>query len=155
MNMEIERKFLVVGDQWRDAGQPTFYCQGYLNTDPYRTVRVRIVGSAATLTIKGIARGAARAEFEYSIPLDDARQLLQLCEQPLIEKHRRKISVEDVVWEVDEFAGENRGLVIAEVELVAEDQPLALPAWVGEEVTHDSRYFNSYLVTHPYCSWKS
>lgn len=152
MAVEIERKFLVVGDAWRDA-PPVFYSQGYLNRDKARTVRVRIAGEEAFLTIKGISEGARRAEFEYPIPLWDARELLALCEQPLIEKYRRKILHEGFVWEVDEFVGENAGLVVAEIELPAEDTEFALPDWVGQEVTEDARYFNSSLSKSPFSAW--
>lgn len=153
MAVEIERKFLVMGEAWRDA-PAVYYSQGYLNREKDRTVRVRIAGDEAFLTVKGVSTGAARAEFEYSIPLWDARDLLALCEQPLIEKYRRKILYEGFIWEVDEFLGENQGLVIAEIELPAEDTPFTKPDWVGEEVTHDSRYFNSALAVSPWCDWR-
>lgn len=152
MVIEIERKFLVVGDAWRDA-PAVFYSQGYLNRDKARTVRVRIAGEEAFLTIKGTSVGASRAEFEYPIPVWDARELLDMCEQPLIEKNRRKILHEGFIWEVDEFLGDNLGLVVAEIELPAEDTFFARPDWVGEEVTADARYFNSNLSRTPYCSW--
>lgn len=152
MATEIERKFLIRGDAWRRA-EAVYYCQGYLNRDKARTVRVRIAGEQAFITIKGLSTGASRLEFEYAIPIDDAKQLLLLCEQPLIEKYRRKIPYEGFVWEVDEFLGENAGLVIAEIELPAEDTPFALPDWVGQEVTHDTRYFNSALSLMPYSRW--
>ena len=152
MAIEIERKFLVVGDAWRDA-PPVFYSQGYLNRDKARTVRVRIAGEEAFLTIKGTSVGARRAEFEYPIPVWDARELLALCEQPLIEKNRRKVLHEGFVWEVDEFLGENLGLVVAEIELPAEDAVFAKPDWVGEEVTEDARYFNSNLSRVPFNRW--
>jgi adenylate cyclase len=127
--------------------------QGYLNRDKARTVRVRIAGEEAFLTVKGISNGARRAEFEYPIPLWDARELLILCEQPLVEKYRRKILHEGFEWEVDEFVGENAGLVVAEIELPAEDAVFALPDWVGAEVTEDARYFNSSLSKAPFSSW--
>lgn len=152
MAVEIERKFLVVGDAWRTA-PAVFYSQGYLNRDKLRTVRVRIAGEEAFLTIKGESVGARRAEFEYPIPLWDARELLALCEQPLIEKNRRKILHEGFVWEVDEFLGENLGLVVAEIELPSEDTGFECPEWVGEEVTADVRYFNSNLSRTPFSSW--
>lgn len=152
MAVEIERKFLVTGDAWRDA-PAVFYSQGYLNRDKRRTVRVRIAGEEAFLTVKGQSAGASRAEFEYPIPLWDARDLLALCEQPLVEKYRRKIPYEGFVWEVDEFLGENQGLVVAEIELPGEDTRFSIPDWVGEEVTSDVRYFNSNLSLHPYCHW--
>lgn len=152
MAIEIERKFLVIGDAWRDA-PPVFYSQGYLNRDKARTVRVRIAGEEAFLTIKGTSVGARRAEFEYPIPLWDARELLALCEQPLIEKNRRKILHEGFIWEIDEFLGENLGLVVAEIELPAEDAAFTKPDWVGAEVTDDARYFNSNLSRTPFTHW--
>lgn len=152
MAVEIERKFLVTGDAWRDA-PAVFYSQGYLNRDKQRTVRVRIAGEDAFLTVKGQSAGASRAEFEYPIPLWDARDLLALCEQPLVEKYRRKIVYEGFVWEVDEFLGENQGLVVAEIELPSEDTRFSIPDWVGEEVTSDVRYFNSNLAQHPFTRW--
>lgn len=153
MAIEIERKFLVVGDAWREA-PAVFYSQGYLNSDKTRTVRVRIAGEQAFLTVKGVNQGASRVEFEYGIPVSDARALLQLCEQPLIEKYRRKITYAGFVWEVDEFLGENQGLVVAEIELPAEDTVFAKPEWVAGEVTHEPRYFNSNLAREPYCRWR-
>ena len=152
MAKEIERKFLTTGDQWRSA-TPTYYCQGYLNRDKHRTVRVRIAGDKAMLTIKGLTEGATRDEFEYTIPVDDARQMLTMCEQPLIEKNRRIIHHAGLDWEVDEFLGPNEGLVVAEVELESEDQAVQLPDWVGQEVTSDNRYFNSSLSKIPYTTW--
>jgi len=152
MAIEIERKFLVVGDAWRDA-PAVFYSQAYLNRDKVRTVRVRIAGEEAFLTIKGTSVGASRAEFEYPIPVCDARELLVMCEQPLIEKNRRKILHEGFIWEVDEFLGENLGLVVAEIELPSEGTVFAKPDWVGEEVTEDARYFNSNLSRNPFCFW--
>ena len=121
MAIEIERKFLVQGDAWRSA-PAVYYSQGYLNRDKSRTVRVRIAGEAAFLTIKGITQGASRAEFEYPIPLADAYQLLALCELPLIEKYRREIPYQGLLWEVDEFLGDNAGLVVAELELGSIDR---------------------------------
>lgn len=153
MSIEIERKFLLKSDAWRSLAESTYICQGYLNTNTDRTVRVRINGEEAQLTIKGHSQGASRAEFEYEIPIDDARQLMKLCEQPIIEKRRSRIPAGDVVWEVDEFLGENLGLIVAEVELQSEDQHLELPAWVGAEVTGDDRYYNSSLTSAPYRTW--
>lgn len=152
MTIEIERKFLVQGEAWR-AAPAVFYSQGYLNRDKARTVRVRIAGDEAFLTIKGQSVGASRLEFEYPIPVADARELLVLCEQPLIEKYRRKISYEGFIWEVDEFLGENLGLVVAEIELPTEDSVFAYPAWLGQEVTDDVRYFNSNLAKLPFSRW--
>lgn len=152
MAIEIERKFLVSGDGWRHA-LAVYYSQGYLSRAKERTVRVRIAGDEAFLTIKGISSGASRAEFEYAIPLQDARELLGLCEQPLIEKYRRRIPFAGYVWEVDEFLGASEGLVVAEIELPSEDAPFTKPDWVGEEVTSDPRYFNSALSINPWRNW--
>ena len=152
MGIEIERKFLVVGDGWRAAPALPF-AQGYLNRDKERTVRVRIVEDAAWLTIKGASVGATRAEFEYPIPVADARQLLALCDGPLVRKRRRKVVHAGATWEIDEFEGDNAGLVVAEIELPAEDAPFERPAWLGAEVTHDARYFNSNLATAPFSTW--
>ena len=149
---EIERKFLVTGDAWRQ-GPGTLLSQGYLNRDKQRTVRVRIAGELAFLTIKGANQGATRAEFEYPIPLADAAQLMALCDGPTVEKIRRVVLHEGFAWEVDEFLGQNAGLVVAEIELASEDQPFARPAWVGQEVTDDARYYSSRLATHPYGDW--
>ena len=152
MGIEIERKFLVVGDDWRSAPAVP-YAQGYLNRDKQRTVRVRIAQDAAWLTVKGISTGAARAEFEYAIPVADAGQLLALCDGPVIRKTRRVIEHAGATWEVDEFQGDNAGLVVAEIELPSEDAAFQRPAWLGAEVTHDARYFNSSLATAPYSTW--
>ncbi len=152
MALEIERKFLVTGDEWRNA-EGVVLRQGYLSTHPERTVRVRIEGDKARLTIKGITRGATRAEYEYDIPPEDAAELLRLCEPPLIAKVRRRLEHDGLVWEVDEFLGDNQGLVIAEVELDREDRPLTKPPWVGEEVTHDPRFYNANLVANPFTKW--
>lgn len=152
MALEIERKFLVTEGAWQQA-PGVLYRQGYLNRDKTRTVRVRVAGEAAFLTIKGVSVGATRAEFEYPIPLADAQALLALCDGPLIEKTRHVMTYEGTTWEVDVFAGDNAGLVVAEVELMAEGQPFARPEWLGEEVTHDARYFNSNLAAHPFTKW--
>lgn len=152
MATEIERKFLVTGTQWRQAPGVRI-CQGYLNRDKERTVRVRIAGDNAWLTIKGVSRGAARLEFEYAIPLTEAEQLLALCDGPAIQKIRHTLQYKGFTWEVDEFLEENAGLVVAEIELQAEDQPFDRPAWLGREVTHDPRYFNANLAAHPYRDW--
>jgi len=152
MAREIERKFLIKGSAWRRAGAMRLR-QGYLSSAKGRTVRVRTVGDKAYLTIKGMAVGATRPEYEYEIPYEDAKELLNLCETPLIEKDRYRVEEGGVVWEIDEFFGENQGLIIAEVELESEDQPFTKPVWVGEEVTGDPRYFNSNLVKKPYTKW--
>ncbi len=153
MGVEIERKFLPAGDGWRRLGTPLLLRQGYLSSDPARVVRVRIEGDQAFMTIKGKSVGATRGEWEYPIPLADANDLLALCEKPLVEKYRRRIEFAGNVWEVDEFLGANQGLVVAEIELASEDQPFDKPDWIGEEVTHDKRYFNSNLARRQYSSW--
>lgn len=154
MGIEIERKFLVGGDGWRQqAASQTRFSQGYLSRDPARTVRVRIAGDAAFLTIKGATTGATRAEFEYAVPLADAQQLLAMCDGPVVEKVRHLCPFEGMTWEVDEFLGANAGLVVAEIELDAEGQAFARPAWLGAEVTGDARYVNANLAVRPFTSW--
>ena len=154
MGQEIERKFLVKTDSWRGQDQGKRYRQGYLSTVKERTVRVRTAGEKGFLTIKGVTGGARRPEYEYEIPASDANQILdQLCQQPLIEKTRYRISYAGLVWEVDEFEGENRGLITAEVELKDEKQVVSFPEWVGQEVTADPRYFNANLVAKPFTTW--
>lgn len=152
MGIEIERKFLVLGDAWRQSA-PQRLTQGYLNRDPARTVRVRVAGEQGFLTIKGRNSGATRAEFEYPVPLADAQALLALCEAPLIDKWRHRVPLGGLVWEVDEFLGDNAGLVVAEVELQREGQAIEPPAWLGVEVTDDPRYFNSALSQRPFSRW--
>ena len=153
MGLEIERKFRVTGDEWR-KGEGALFRQGYLNSDPERTVRVRIEGERAVLTVKGITEGVRRLEFEYEIPVPDAAHLLDaLCEKPLIEKRRYRVAVGNHTWEVDDFLGENAGLVVAEIELGTEDEPFEQPPWLGEEVSHDPRFYNVNLVSHPYAAW--
>jgi adenylate cyclase len=155
MGREIERKFLVNGQQWRqEALHSSFLRQGYLSVDPQRTVRVRLDGEEGFLTIKGVTTGASRAEFEYPLPAAEAHELLaDLCLRPLIEKTRFRLHHAGLLWEIDEFTGDNKGLVVAEVELQREDQSIALPEWAGEEVTGDHRYHNSSLIANPYSNW--
>ncbi len=154
MGQEIERKFLVVGHSWRAIAQGEGMRQGYIPTQDARTVRIRQVGDRAYLTLKGPAVGLVRPEFEYPIPLDDAQTMLAtLCEPPLIEKTRYRLPLGPVVWEIDDFHGQNQGLIIAEVELTKPDQVVALPDWVGTEVTHDLRYQNANLARHPFTAW--
>lgn len=156
MGIEIERKYRVKGDAWKQSGKGQLYQQGYLSSHPDRTVRVRRVGDRGYLTIKGRTAGVSRAEYEYEIPNQDALMLLeQLCEQPIIEKVRYRIAHEGLIWEVDEFQGENRGLVVAEVELTDEHQPIILPPWVDQEVTADARYYNANLFKHPFSQWET
>lgn len=153
MAVEIERKFLVKGDGWRSLAVGSIYRQGYITTHTNTTVRVRIVGTQGYLTIKGPTAGQARAEFEYPIPLEDAQEMLEtLCDRPLIEKTRYKIEQGDLVWEIDEFMGENQGLILAEVELQHEHQSFDLPQWIDREVS-DPKYFNVNLAKHPYSQW--
>jgi CYTH domain-containing protein len=154
MGKEIERKFLIKGDAWRALAQGTSYRQGYLNSAKERTVRIRTVGDRAFLTIKGLTVGATRAEYEYEIPFAECNAMLDtLAERPIIEKKRYKIPHEGLTWEVDEFFGDNAGLVVAEVELQSESQAFEKPAWIGQEVSGDPRYFNSNLIKHPFTKW--
>ncbi|MEE8486651.1 MAG: CYTH domain-containing protein [Gemmatimonadota bacterium] len=154
MGTEIERKFLLKGPAWKEGATGTFVRQGYLSTDQEHTVRIRTIGEEGFLTIKGLTEGVSRLEFEYAIPIADANRMFdELCPHPLIEKTRYRIQYGDLVWEVDEFRGENEGLVVAEVELIHEDQEITLPEWIGEEVSGDPRYFNSNLSVRPYTEW--
>lgn len=152
MGTEIERKFLVIGTEWKKTAG-THYSQGYLNRDKERVVRVRLAGEKAFITIKGKSTGARRAEYEYEIPTADAEELLKLSDGPVIEKIRRVIEHDGDKWEVDEFLGENAGLVVAEIELKSEDQTFSRPDWLGDEVTQESRYYNSSLASHPFRKW--
>jgi len=154
MGEEIERKFLVSGDAWRETAEGTRYRQGFLSTEPERTVRVRVAGPRGSITVKGKNLGARRAEFEYEIPVADAERMLDtLCKRPLIEKVRYVLAVGAHTWEIDVFEGDNSGLVVAEIELRREDEAFERPEWVGDEVTDDPRYFNSNLVANPYRAW--
>ena len=154
MGEEIERKFLVEGDAWRETAEGTRVRQGFLSTEAERTVRVRVAGRRGTITVKGKNVGARRAEFEYEIPAAEAERMLDtLCKRPLIEKVRYTLAVSSHTWEIDVFEGENAGLVVAEIELGSEDEAFEKPEWVGEEVTDDPRYFNSNLVANPYRHW--
>jgi adenylate cyclase len=154
MGKEIERKFLVKGDAWRALADGTSYRQGYLNSAKERTVRIRTISDRAFLTVKGLTVGATRSEYEYEIPLADCNAMLDvLAEKPIIEKKRYKIPFAGLTWEIDEFFGDNAGLIVAEVELQSEGQAFRKPEWVGEEVTSDARYFNSNLIRHPYTRW--
>lgn len=157
MATEIERKFLVKNDAWKKQATGKLYRQGYITTkDGITTVRIRIAGEQAFITIKGKTEGIGRAEFEYEIPLEDAQTMLNtLCDRPLVEKVRYKLQIDDLVWEIDEFLGENEGLIMAEVELKNENQTVNLPHWVGDEVSHDARYYNVNLAKNPYRNWKS
>ncbi len=154
--IEIERKFLVASDFKPYAIGKIEIRQGYLSTDPARTVRIRITGTDAFITIKGASdeTGTSRFEWECPIPVDEAQSLLNLCLPYIIEKTRYIIEVETLVFEVDEFKGFNQGLVIAEVELENPQQKIPMPEWIGQEVTNDARYYNSYLSQHPFSTWK-
>jgi adenylate cyclase len=154
VSLEIERKFLVRDARWKALGEGALLRQGYLSSQSDRIVRVRIEAESAMLTIKGRTIGATRSEWEYPIPLEDANAFLnELCEKPIIEKIRYRIRHDGMMWEVDEFLGDNAGLVVAEIELEAEDQAFSRPDWIGEEVTHDARYFNANLLKRPYNAW--
>lgn len=175
MGKEIERKFLIKSDAYRQLATGTYYRQGYIPTVNGMTVRIRIAGERAFTTFKDHAVGLTRHEFEYEIPVADAQQMLTLmCEQPQIEKHRYVIPIENCTdatghpctatlpdgtaveglhWEVDEFHGDNEGLIVAELEVPSEEVHFTLPAWIGQEVTGDHRYYNSQLCKVPYKKW--
>ena len=155
MAHEIERKFLVDVATWKPANMGTLFRQGYLSSHKERVVRVRIEGTEAKLTVKGATQGVTRVELEYPIPLYDAELMLRtLCEQPLVEKTRHKELHGGKLWEIDVFHGENDGLVMAELELTAEDQAYETPPWITREVSDDPRYYNANLITAPYTSWR-
>ena len=153
MAKEIERKFLVK-ESWQPQSAGIKIAQGYLSTVPERTVRVRIKGEKGYLTIKGKNVGVSRAEYEYEIPRQDAEEMLQLAEQPILVKTRYLEQQGEFTWEVDVFAGENQGLVVAEIELPAEDAEFLRPAWLGQEVSGDVRYYNANLIKFPFSLWK-
>jgi CYTH domain-containing protein len=154
-NQEIERKFLVKNENFKKLTTGVLIQQGFLSSVKERTVRIRIAEQKAFLTVKGISKGASRTEFEYDIPFEDALVILEeLCEKPLISKYRYTIPWGDLFLEVDEFLGENKGLIIAEIELQYENQPFELPDWIGKDVTDDPKYYNSNLVKFPYSVWE-
>ncbi|ABB58627.1 CYTH domain-containing protein [Synechococcus elongatus] len=156
MATEIERKFLVQGDGWRQGSLGVPYRQGYLLADGNRTIRVRVAGDRGYLTIKGPMLGISRSEYEYPIALADAEEMLaSLCQGFLVEKQRYRVEHAGHLWEVDEFQGQNQGLIVAEIELSDPEEVFALPDWVGAEVSHDRRYGNAYLSFTPYCTWDS
>ncbi len=154
MAKEIERKFLMDLNGWSTNVIGVPYRQGYLAVTAKGIVRVRIKGDVATLTVKSSGIGITRDEFEYEIPMDEARPLLKLCEHDIIEKTRYKIMAKGKSWDVDNFHGKNEGLWLAEVELESEDEVVNLPKWAIEEVTGNERYYNAYLSKHPYCDWE-
>ncbi len=154
MGVEIERKFLLNSDEWRsksDDGKSIK--QGYLNSHAERTVRVRTIGEKGFLTIKGKNKGTTRLEYEYEIPKQEALELLNLCEKPIIEKTRFVVRENGNTWEVDEFEGDNKGLMVAEIELETEHQEVKIPDWAGREVSHDKKYYNASLIKNPYKNW--
>lgn len=157
MPLEIERKFLVNKSLWQKLPKPSgdLYRQGYLLTDPQKTIRVRQTPDSGFLTIKGISIGATRAEFEYEIPFAEAQELLDQFSVSELSKVRYKIIFEDKLWEVDEFLGKNEGLIIAEIELQSEDEIFTIPDWLDNEVTGEEKYYNSNLTLNPYKNWKS
>ncbi len=155
MAKEIERKFLVKNDEYKREAEKRLIRQGFLSNRKEAVVRIRIMNENACITIKGPSKGSTRLEYEYIIPLEDAHELLELlCERPLIEKYRYIVKFKGFTWEVDEFMGENEGLVVAEIELKNEKQDFPIPEWLGNEVTGDPRYYNANLIKNPYVNWK-
>ena len=154
MPTEIERKFLVKDTSWMEGVIPTYYCQGYIPTQNGATVRVRVGGDKAFICIKSMVTNISRSEYEYPIPVNEAKEILHtLCAKPIIEKNRYKIKIGGHLWEVDVFEIDNKGLIIAEVELEREDTKVELPPWILREVTGDRKYYNSMLVQYPYSKW--
>lgn len=156
MAIEIERKFLLANEDWRQAvDKSVYYKQGYLSSQPTASIRVRISDEEAWLNIKSATIGVQRLEFEYNIPLQDAENIISLlCKKPIIEKTRHFVHFDDELWEIDEFVGDNEGLVVAEIELPDADKLFSKPSWLGHEVTFDLRYYNNNLVQNPYKNWK-
>lgn len=156
MAQEIEKKFLVAGEFKESAKKATHITQGYLSSVPERTVRVRVKGEKGYITVKGIGNdsGASRFEWEKEIPVEDVRDLLKICEPGVIDKTRYLVDCDGHTFEVDEFYGDNEGLVVAEVELGDENEAFTRPSWLGEEVTGDKKYYNSMLMKNPYKNWK-
>ena len=154
MAHEIERKFLVDPEKWKPSDQGTTITQAYLGLSPFPTVRIRIAGDKAFLTIKGRSLTISRPEFEYELPVADAREMLKLAISNPVEKIRYHVIHENFLWEVDVFSGKNAGLVVAEIELESENQAFPLPNWILKEVSYDGRYYNSYLSTCPFTEWE-
>ncbi len=153
-NQEIERKFLVTSTEWKSNSTGILYKQGYLNTEPGRTVRVRLEENRGKLTIKGIKKNGIGDEYEYDIPGTDAAYLIDhLCLKPIIEKVRYKVKFKRHTWEIDEFLNENKGLILAEIELESPIEEFEKPVWVGKDVTEDQRYKNSNLIKNPFTKW--
>ncbi|MCD4697849.1 MAG: CYTH domain-containing protein [Bacteroidales bacterium] len=154
MGKEIERKFLIKNENFKKLTTGVLCIQGFLSTTKERVVRIRVMGEKAYLTIKGISKGATRTEFEYEIPVKDAeKMLLEMCLKPIIKKYRYHINYKGNIWEVDEFIEENKGLVIAEIEVQCEDDIIDIPSWVGKEVTGNPRYYNANLINLPFKDW--
>ena len=153
MGIELERKFLVVGDTWKkQVDRGVLYTQGYLHSTADMTIRIRIIEDKAFLTLKGITSRISRSEYEYPIPMTDAEELLKTCSS-LITKYRYRLEHYQHVWSIDVFTGDNDGLIIAEIELSSEVEDFQHPNWLGKEVSQDCRYYNSKLVTDPFSSW--
>ncbi len=155
MAQEIERKFLVKSDDWRkDADDGLAMVQGYLQSGEKSSIRVRLAGDRAWLNIKSATLGISRSEYEYTIPLEDAKEMLaNLCDQPIISKTRYHVNVAQHIWEVDVFDGDNEGLIVAEIELSAEDEMFEIAEWAGDEVSLETRYYNVCLAKQPYKDW--
>ena len=157
MAIEIEHKFLLKNDTWREqVSHSVRYCQGYLSALPTCSIRVRISDKQAWLNIKSATLGTQRLEYEYEIPVNDANELLsELCKKPIIEKIRHFVNYENKLWEIDEFLGENLGLYVAEIELNTVTESFKKPAWCGREVSDDKRYYNNNLALAPYSTWQT
>ena len=155
MPLEIEHKFLIEKDLWYALKKPIGedITQAYLVNEPGKVIRIRVTDSDGFINIKGPIENATRLEFEYPVPREDALEILNLFASKRIEKIRYKIEFHGHLWEIDEFFGDNEGLVIAEIELKSQEESFDKPSWLGEEVTHDHRYYNSYLSEHPYAEW--
>jgi CYTH domain-containing protein len=155
MNQEIERKFLVNKSLWKKVNKPEglYLKQTYLSTNPDKTIRVRVLGEKGFITLKGRAKGLIRPEFEYEVPLQDAQQMIDLFGETVIEKTRYEINFENHLWEIDVFDGDNKGLIVAEIELTSETERFEKPDWLSKEVSEDTKYFNSNLQSNPYIHW--
>jgi len=154
MAKEIERKFLVKNENWKQGTKNVYICQAYLFKSENKQVRIRLLDDEAFIAVKSSKDGIIRQEYEYKIPKDDANEIIMnLCEKPYIEKYRYYYHYMGYLWEIDEFLGDNKGLIVAEIELENENKVFEKPDWVGEEVTHDKRYYNSNLVSNPYKNW--
>ena len=157
MALEIEHKFLLANDNWRqEVTRTAFFRQGYLTSESSSSIRVRICNNQAWLNIKSATVGTHRLEFEYEIPLADANKIItSLCRKPVVEKNRHYVTFGQHTWEIDEFEGDNAGLIVAEIELSGIGENFERPDWIGEEVTFDVRYYNNNLVLNPYNTWEA